>query len=497
MASLNVQTPDGKSLTVQIPDGTDQSQYGKLADDALSHYSSTVNPSPAPSEGTIGSFLRGIGNQLPLGNQFAALVSPGSYSKNMADINAATERDKAQNKIAYGGGAVTGTIAPAMIPGVGEAMAANPVAANAAYGAANAISNTDLAQHPVQGAVQAALGGVTGAGLGAATSAILPKASTLESQANRLANKSINMPEGVLVDMTPEEQQAQGAFLRNQGLVGKNKGAILSKAQDLMQGYGEKIGEIGQQAEKAGLTVDDPGMLTQPLMDKASRFESILDDPEADKLYKSYVAGAKAINGLGENPSWSQIQNLKQDYGTLAFKSTGEIKNQAAADTYFTLSNALKGMAEKAQDNPNVPDTYKLALAGYSRMSPVVTGLEKTVDADLRGASGGAGSGFHPMRMLATMPAPVRAVGGTIAALTGHPLLSVAAALPEVMNPANQANAAGALAKAMPMIQNLAQRSAVNAGASQINRIGNDPKAKAQLQAILQRLLANRQAGGQ
>lgn len=46
MASLSVHAPDGKTLTVQVPEGTDPSQYGHFADDALSHYTqSTEQPS--------------------------------------------------------------------------------------------------------------------------------------------------------------------------------------------------------------------------------------------------------------------------------------------------------------------------------------------------------------------------------------------------------------------------------------------------------------------
>lgn len=46
MASLNVHAPDGKTLTVQVPEGTDPGQYGSLADDALSHYAQSAQQQP-------------------------------------------------------------------------------------------------------------------------------------------------------------------------------------------------------------------------------------------------------------------------------------------------------------------------------------------------------------------------------------------------------------------------------------------------------------------
>jgi hypothetical protein len=42
MATLRVQASDGKTLKVQVPEGTDPSQYGSFADDALAHYNSTA-----------------------------------------------------------------------------------------------------------------------------------------------------------------------------------------------------------------------------------------------------------------------------------------------------------------------------------------------------------------------------------------------------------------------------------------------------------------------
>lgn len=40
MATLSAQTPDGKTLTVEVPQGTDPNSYGALVEDAVKHYSS-------------------------------------------------------------------------------------------------------------------------------------------------------------------------------------------------------------------------------------------------------------------------------------------------------------------------------------------------------------------------------------------------------------------------------------------------------------------------
>lgn len=57
MASLNVHAPDGKTLTVQVPEGTDPNSYGSLADDALQHYvASTSKPPESLMDATKAAF---------------------------------------------------------------------------------------------------------------------------------------------------------------------------------------------------------------------------------------------------------------------------------------------------------------------------------------------------------------------------------------------------------------------------------------------------------
>lgn len=76
MASLDVHAPDGKTLTVQVPEGTDPSQYGSLADDALHHYTASTGGSPP-----IGYVAKQVLNMMPIAhpvrNTIAALPAVG------------------------------------------------------------------------------------------------------------------------------------------------------------------------------------------------------------------------------------------------------------------------------------------------------------------------------------------------------------------------------------------------------------------------------------
>lgn len=463
VTSLNVKTPDGTALTVSVPDGTDPSQYGSFAASAISHYSSTVAKPSDQSEGPVGSFLRTMGNNLPLGPQFSALVSPGKYSDNMAAINAATAKDQAAHPIVSGAGSVAGAVAPALIPGVGEAMAANPAIAGAALGGTNAISNTDVTKDPIGAAKQAAMGAGTGALVSGLISKMLPAATTVESKANTLANRSVNMPSGVLADMTEAERQAQGQALRQGGVVVKDKLQALTNAQGLLKDYGSKIGEIADTANGQGLVADADQhyQSMSDLLQKAQEFEGSANRV-SKAIGRDYKAGATDIANLGDNPAWSDIQSLKEKYGKFAFK---ENATQGAKDTYFALSNMLKGIADKAQADPGLGPQYKEALSGYSQMTPVVDGLKGAVDSELRGS--GAGIGVRGLAgLIRKLPGPVRAVAGPIAVAMGHPIIGLAAALPEIMNPALQSQALGGVAKALPAIQNLGTAAASNAATS-------------------------------
>lgn len=71
MASISVHAPDGKTLTVQVPEGTDPGQYGHLADDALSHYTQSIQQPSFQSQ--IPGILKQAGNAV-LGSSPANLT---------------------------------------------------------------------------------------------------------------------------------------------------------------------------------------------------------------------------------------------------------------------------------------------------------------------------------------------------------------------------------------------------------------------------------------
>ena len=423
--------------------------------------------STPPTEEELGpsklmSAYRGAANNIPLIPQAIAagtsLVTGGErpYSQNLEDWNKQAGEAKKANPISYGAGAVGGALAPLAIPGVGEAMEAAPIASNAALGAANALSNKDLTKDLSGTLKEGTEGAVLGGALGKAGEYIGGKlAPAFESAAAKKGLQSTGIGNKFLSEMNPGEYGAAKDYVMANGLVGTNKEEILQKALQQQKEMGEKIGGIGKELDKAGVKASEDEILGafDKLNAEAAKTET-LENPELRKQAIWNKKGANDIlNKIGDDPSWKSIQELKQAYGKAAFTDTGEVKNEASKNVYFTLRDMLKNMTEKAKANPNLPAEYKQALAGYHTIHPVIEGLQKAVGAERAGVGGhAAGHGFLP-RLIRSLPGqsnPAVNLGTAALATAVSPHLGPLMALPTLTNPAIQSKVFGGAAKAIP-----------------------------------------------
>lgn len=281
--------------------------------------------------------------------------------------------------------------------------------------------------------------------LGIPTGATEGAAEGLENIAGKKALQSLELPD--IGAMAPAERETLSGFVQDQGLVGRNKEDVLEHARDLSKKFGGKIGEIGDKASGLGADRNIIQENIQGLIDKANKYKGYANK-EAQTLARDYQDGAQDIfSKVFDDPSWNNIQDMKEQYGKLAFDSHGEVKSEGAKDTYFALKNMLKSIAENAQDSNLAPE-YKEALSGYSKMQPIEESLEKAVSSEYKG---GAGMGVRGMiGLIKRLPGPVRAFAGPALAVAGHPYLGAAAALPELTNPALQSQAASGIAKVLP-----------------------------------------------
>lgn len=445
---------------------------------------SLFSEDPAPKQpGQVESFLRGAANNIPLAPQAAAALAPinpfsekSNYSDELAHLNEAAKAAKAAHPVTYGAGAVTGAVAPLLIPGAGGVMEAAPFLTGAGLGAANAVSNVDVVKHPKEALSDAALGATIGLGTSYGLGKLFPSASSLENVAKTKGLQSTDIPQGVLKEMSPEEFEGAKDFVMNNNLVGTNKEEVLQRALDRQNEIGQKLGSIGKGTEAEGLTApyQDHLAAALPLEQKAGEYAG-LANREAKSLARSYKAGAQDVLGLGDNPSWSAIQALKKQYGDLAFKSTGEVKDPAAKDTYFALRDLLQKITDQAKNNPGLTDEYRQALSDYHSIDPVIEGLEKAVGKERAGEMGhGAGHGFLP-RLIRSLPGQsnpainlATAAGATMISPHIGPLM----ALPTLTNPAIQSKVASTLAQNLPKIEKMTQQELIDYLTSKFGKKG-------------------------
>ena len=416
------------------------------------------------------SFGRGLLRNVPGAQQAVAAAAPythglsimgqdigaaePTYSGEMQHETKTAEQGKAQNPGAYGAGAVAATVAPAFIPVLGEAIEGSPIIANGIMGAAQSLSDANLTKNPVQNLEKAGTGAAIGAGTAYGLGKLLGNApENLEGAANRAAVKSGNINRGFLGHLDKDEVDNLGDFMREHGLVNSDARKSLEQAQLIKQAYGQAIGESG-----AGATaLKDPGEFIRQLSAKAANYQGealpgVPDD--ISKMANTYNNGIYRFIRLGKEPTYDDLQMLKSNYGDIAFNSDHTVANPAAADIYFTLRDAMKSIVKDA------PEKYGKILKGYSLANEVVNGLTKKVGAETGGSQGIGALGMG--RILRQLPAPVRAVAGTTAAMTDHPYLAAMSALPEIMDPALHSKVLGAAAKALPKITEPAKLALTN-----------------------------------
>jgi hypothetical protein len=295
---------------------------------------------------------------------------------------------------------------------------------------------------------------------------------SLEKIAAKKAAQSVGLGSDELGNMTQQEVLDTGKFLLDKSIIkpGASTQEMFDTAKTLHEGYGQKIGQIGNQATELGLTIDTKPML-DAIMEKTQALEGFRNS-EARKAINDYTRGVADIqmmankNGaervtpdiLTEQPksfvTFDQLQQLKKVYGTSAFEN-GAVKNPAAADIYSQLSAGQKAIVNKASNNPNLPAELKDAMAGYSKMYPVVTGLQDVLGRERAGNMPAKGFGMMG-KMVGQLPGQSDPKINALTALgllgMGHPMWGVGAFTATLQNPRAISGLAQGVANTIPEV---------------------------------------------
>jgi hypothetical protein len=405
---------------------------GKIDFSAIGGVPAVGQDEPTDETTALGAAGRGAASMIPLGNQaysaIAGAIQKEPYLQERQELEKETAADIANHPIPRLAGQAAGIVAPALVTGGSSApesllgAVGQGAGIGAGFGAGNAIdtiasggSGAKAAGDVALGAGLGAAGGAVGRGLGA----LLEKpAAGLENLGVTKAAEAMNLSPEQLGNMRAEDFANFQQFVKQNELLGKTPQEMLDKAAALQDKFGSKIGEVGDKARELGLSTDTKPLLAalEPKYQASAGLQNP-DEVRNAMFYKKGMADILAMSrrNLPENlapvqgapvPSditFDELSRLKKSYGNSAFMN-GTVKNPAAADVYSQLSAGQKAIVKTAQNNPNLSQEYKDALAGYAQMSPIVDGLEQRVGIARSGGGGGnVASNITQAGMMAAM----------------------------------------------------------------------------------------------
>jgi hypothetical protein len=464
--------------------GATPAKTGRLDFTALGGIPAVGTDETVDETTALGAAGRGAVGMLPLGNQAYSAIAGAAqnepYLQERGELQKEIQADIANHEPSRLAGQAAGLAAPALLTGGASAPASLGEAAlqgagiGAGFGAGNAIDTLATGGSGAQAAGNVALG----AGLGAAGGAVGQKLAGalegavpgIETYAAKKAAQGVGMGSDELGNMSQQELVDTGKMLMGKSIVrpGASTQEMFDTAKQQFDDIGTTIGQDGNKLTELGLTAD-----TKPLLDvlgqkytAASQLANP-DEARAALFYKRGIADILAManqNGaervapdiLAEQPqsfvTFQQLQQLKKSYGNSAFEN-GAVVNPAAADVYGQLSAGQKAIAAKAIGNPDLPAHLRDAMTNYSKLYPVVDGLQDVLGRERAGNMPAKGFGMIG-KLVGQLPGQKVPAINALTSLgllgAGHPLWALGAATATMQNPRALSTMAQGVANAIP-----------------------------------------------
>jgi hypothetical protein len=389
-----------------------------------------------------------------------------NYTEELQHLTQAAEQGKSQNPKSYGAGAIAGTLAPMAIPVVGHALEAAPIMGNAALGAAQSLSDTNiknLTKSDIANAgVGAGIGAVAG-GIGKALGALAPSAE--EAGASSSA-KGFGMRARSGLRGMGDDPQAKWLDLGNwanqaetpggEKLVGlaKRPGEMLKAINEIKDDAGQTIGSVIKKINP-NATIDKDELISQ-LQPMAKRFR--ISSPETVGSVNSLIEDIEGLAKSGDL-NFKALHELKSAVGE------GLESNPRLGLPYGVLSDTINNMVDQYGQqiaDPAVKAAYDAAKLDYRNASLLLPTMRRAEGYELaQGPAGNSGllgmfglaSGVaagHPAAGAASMLGsaigrPVANMVGRNAALKAVPYMPGIAAVGRGLNKAAQLELANAL----------------------------------------------------
>lgn len=407
----------------------------------------TLSQLNAPDEGALMAAGRGALRNVPFAQQAVAGLESGDYGQNLKGLVSGAEAAKVAHPVAYGAGAVGGTLAPMLLPVAGEALeASEPVMAGleaasgsgigggAANAAAQSLSDANFKNLKPDDYKNALQSGLIGGTLGAATKGIQALAPSENNLASSMTGTGLGFnSRGAQKLMTGADPQAEVAGLgrwANEATTSAGKkisdelrpGDQIKILNQLHDEAGETIGNILKEvAPEASLP---KASLTKDLYPLADELETLAPKEHGDVMGVINKINKLSDEGRLDLPALNKIKSFvgqaAQDNPTMA-RIYGHLSD--------SVNNAIDEYGRVIQD-PSTRKVFDAARTNYrnaSLLRPILskwTGREMAQgplgNSGLLGMIGGAGAlaAGHPVGAAATMAGS--AVGRPIANLLGR-----------------------------------------------------------------------------
>lgn len=388
------------------------------------------------------SFGHGAVNNFPFGGQLAAGVKSISndkgYSQNLEDWNVQTPIDKEAHPVAYGTGAVAGAVAPLLIPGVGEALKAAPIAGNAALGAANALGNTNLTKDPKEIAKEGIEGLAVGAGMGKAGELVGQGANALKENltpaakrisANAIAG-AIDLNSHAIKRLAPGMTNPEDLMDVVEGKIEKLFPKLVgwtdtagSKLDKLIVGHNQASDAIGkvvdETTQKTGGVLPEVNDAIDKLTAEAKKFNNRTssENAEAKNILTDKVLDLQDLQKSGQL-NFQNLYEIKKGIGE-SFHNPATV-NKGNKIAYGIISDTIDDILNRAHVDLAYKKAFDHEKEVFKFTSDLIPAMKPGVAREVAGVGGGilsAGLGTAAaMGHMAAIPAYIAKTATKLAA---------------------------------------------------------------------------------
>lgn len=379
MATLRIKAPDGKTLAIQVPEGTDPAQYESMVDEAVQHYSASNNDK-AHAEGHQGA------NESALDYERGPNYPASSYTTDAPSMDIAMAVDAAP-KLAMAAPKLVKAI-PGAVKGIAEGVADLP--GTAAEFGSKVAELGGKAKDALRGGWDA-LTGNTPRGFGYAQGAgATPEARELAKDAIKMANepqpelgKLVNRAQAPAGSLAPEGGEA--AIPSAPEFETPIRQGIMSGKEEMMNAAEGQRQQVGKAIENVLKKYDGNGSFYDPTAYNNQIKSMLLRDSSGEVMTSGAQgqineaikeAASSMADFAKEGPiKWSdaaQVKTLMQGngkWGQAGLSRAQEAYNTAATLLKEDIDKQAMSMLQKQGGNVQEYQTLRDAYGKLSSLS--------------------------------------------------------------------------------------------------------------------------------